>query len=120
MNEIKQLHSILNPKEVVLVADSLTGQIAVDVASEFKKTVDVTGIILTRADGDGRGGAAVSMKYSTNIPIKFLGTGEKIDNFEIFYPDRIANRLLGMGDIVSLVEKASEDLDQENLKKTEE
>ena len=89
-------------------------------AKEFKNTVNLTGIVLTRSDGDGRGGAALSMKYVADVPIKFLGIGEKIDNFEIFYPDRIANRILGMGDIVSLVEKAAEDIDQENLKKTEE
>jgi len=120
MNELKQLQSTINSKEIMLVADSLTGQIAVNVASEFKKVLDVTGIILTRVDGDGRGGAAVSMKYSTQVPIKFLGIGEKVENFEIFYPDRIANRILGMGDIVSLVEKASEDLDKENIKQAEE
>jgi len=120
MNELKQLQSTINSKEIMLVADSLTGQIAVNVASEFKKVLDVTGIILTRVDGDGRGGAAVSMKYSTQVPIKFLGVGEKVENFEIFYPNRIANRILGMGDIVSLVEKASEDLDKENIKQTEE
>ncbi len=120
MSEIKELKSILNPSEIVLVADSLTGQVAVDIASEFKKTVDLTGIVLTRADGDGRGGAAVSMKFTTGVPIKFLGVGEKIENIEIFHPDRIANRILGMGDIVSLVEKASEDLDQDKIKETEE
>ena len=120
MNEIKQIESIINPSETILVADSLTGQVAANVAKEFKNTVNLTGIVLTRSDGDGRGGAALSMKYVANIPIKFLGVGEKVENFEIFYPDRIANRLLGMGDIVSLVEKASEDLDQEKLKKTEE
>ena len=120
MNEIKQIENLINPAEVVLVADSLTGQVAANVAKEFKNTVNLTGIVLTRSDGDGRGGAALSMKYVANVPIKFLGVGEKIENFEVFYPDRIANRLLGMGDIVSLVEKASEDLDQENLKKTEE
>ena len=120
MNEIKQIENIINPSETILVADSLTGQVAANVAKEFKNTVNLTGIVLTRSDGDGRGGAALSMKYVADVPIKFLGVGEKIENFEIFYPDRIANRLLGMGDIVSLVEKASEDLDQENLKKTEE
>ena len=120
MNEIKEIKSLTNPAETILVADSLTGQVAVSVAQEFKKTVDLTGIILTRVDGDGRGGAALSMKYATNTPIKFIGTGEKIDQLDIFYPDRIANRILGMGDVVSLVEKASEDLDQENIKKTEE
>ncbi len=120
MNEIKQIETIINPAETILVADSLTGQVAANVAKEFKNTVNLSGIILTRADGDGRGGAALSMKYVTEVPIKFLGVGEKIENFEVFHPDRIANRILGMGDIVSLVEKASEDLDQENLKKTEE
>ena len=120
MNEIKQIEEIINPSETILVADSLTGQVAANVAKEFKNKVSLTGIILTRADGDGRGGAALSMKYVADVPIKFLGIGEKIDNFEVFHPDRIANRILGMGDIVSLVEKAAEDLDQENLKKTEE
>ncbi len=120
MNEIKQIQSLINPKEILLVADSLTGQIAANVAAEFKKTVNLSGIILTRADGDGRGGAAVSMKYISEVPIKFLGVGEKIENFEVFHPDRIANRILGMGDIISLVEKASQDMDEENIKKTEE
>ena len=120
MNEIKQIETIINPAETILVADSLTGQVAANVAKEFKNTVNLSGIILTRADGDGRGGAALSMKCVAEVPIKFLGVGEKIENFEVFHPDRIANRILGMGDIVSLVEKASEDLDQENLKKTEE
>jgi len=120
MNEIKQIESIINPSETILVADSLTGQVAANVAKEFKNTVNLTGIILTRSDGDGRGGAALSMKYIADVPIKFLGVGEKVENFEVFYPDRIANRLLGMGDIVSLVEKAAEDLDEEKLKKTEE
>ena len=120
MNEIKQIETIINPSETILVADSLTGQVAANVAKEFKNTVNLTGIVLTRSDGDGSGGAALSMKHVANVPIKFLGVGEKIENFEIFYPDRIANRILGMGDIVSLVEKAAEDLDQENIKKTEE
>ncbi len=120
MSEIKQIESIINPSETILVADSLTGQVAANVAKEFKSTVNLTGIILTRSDGDGRGGAALSMKYVADVPIKFLGVGEKIENFEVFHPDRIANRILGMGDIVSLVEKAAEDLDEEKIKKTEE
>ena len=120
MSEIKQIEGIINPSETILVADSLTGQVAANVAKEFKSTVNLTGIILTRSDGDGRGGAALSMKYVADVPIKFLGVGEKIENFEVFHPDRIANRILGMGDIVSLVEKAAEDLDEEKLKKTEE
>jgi len=120
MNEIKEIKSLSKPIETILVADSLTGQAAVNIATEFKNAVDLTGIILTRIDGDGRGGAALSMKFSTNTPIKFMGTGEKINEFEVFHPDRIANRILGMGDVVSLVEKASQDIDQENIKKTEE
>ena len=120
MSEIKEIENIIKPSEVILVADSLTGQVAAEVAKEFKNTVNVSGIILTRADGDGRGGAAVSMKFVSQVPIKFLGIGEKIENFEVFHPDRIANRILGMGDIVSLVEKAAEDLGEENIKKTEE
>jgi len=120
MNEIKEIKSMAKPIETILVADSLTGQIAVNVAQEFKKAVDLTGIILTRVDGDGRGGAALSMKFSTNTPIKFMGTGEKIEELDIFHPDRIANRILGMGDVVSLVEKATKDLDEEKIKKTEE
>ena len=120
MNEIKEIKSLANPVETILVADSLTGQVAVNVAQEFKKTVDLTGIILSRVDGDGRGGAALSMKYVTNTPIKFIGTGEKIEKLDVFYPERIANRILGMGDVVSLVEKATQDLDEEKIKKTEE
>ena len=120
MSEIKQIESIIKPTEVFLVADSLTGQVAAEVAKEFKNTVNVTGIVLTRADGDARGGAALSMKYVSQVPIKFLGIGEKIENLEVFHPDRIANRILGMGDIVSLVEKAAEDLGEENIKKAEE
>ena len=120
MSEIKQIEQTINPSETLLVADSLTGQVAANVAKEFKSTVNLTGIVLTRSDGDGRGGAALSMKYVSQVPIKFLGVGEKIENLEEFYPDRIANRILGMGDIVSLVEKATQDIDEENLKKTEE
>ena len=120
MSEIKQIEEVIKPTETLLVADSLTGQVAANVAKEFGNTVKLTGIILTRADGDGRGGAALSMKHVANVPIKFLGIGEKIENFEIFHPDRIANRILGMGDIVSLVEKASQDIDEEKLKEAEE
>ena len=107
MSEIKQIESVINPTETFLVADSLTGQVAASVAKEFKNTVNLSGIILTRADGDARGGAAVSMKYVSQVPIKFLGIGEKIDNFEVFHPNRIANRILGIEDIVSLDEKAA-------------
>ena len=120
MSEIKQIKELAQPSETILVADSLTGQIAASVAKEFDSAVDISSIILTRIDGDGRGGAALSMKQITGKPIKYIGVGEKIDDFELFYPDRIANRILGMGDVVSLVEKASQNLDEEKIKKTEE
>ena len=120
MSEIKNIKDAVKPVETMLVADSLTGQIAVNLASEFDKAVSLTSIILTRVDGDGRGGAALSMKQTTGKPIKFLGVGEKIADLESFHPDRLANRILGMGDIISLVEKASQDLDEEKIKLTEE
>jgi signal recognition particle subunit SRP54 len=120
MTEIKNIKAEALPVETILVADSLTGQIAVKLASEFDKAVDLTSIILTRVDGDGRGGAALSMKQTTGKPIKFIGVGENINDFEAFHPDRLANRILGMGDIVSLVEKASQDLDEEKIKTAEE
>jgi len=108
MIELKQLESEIQPHEIILVADSLTGQDAVNIAQEFQQTVNLSSIILTRIDGDGKGGAALSMKAVTGCPIKFLATGEKINELETFYPDRIANRILGMGDVVSLVEKVAE------------
>tara|TARA_B110000438_G_scaffold288036_1_gene320986 strand:- start:377 stop:1729 length:1353 start_codon:yes stop_codon:yes gene_type:complete len=120
MSEIKQIKEIIKPAETILVADSLTGQIAINVAKEFDTTVNLSSIILTRVDGDGRGGAALSMKHVTGKPIKYIGVGEKIDDLEPFHPDRVANRILGMGDVVSLVEKASQDLDEEKIKKAEE
>ncbi len=120
MSEIKQIKDITKPAETILVADSLTGQIAVNVAKEFDITVNLSGIILTRVDGDARGGAALSMKHVTGKPIKFIGVGEKITDLEIFHPDRLANRILGMGDVVTLVEKVQQDLSDEKIKKTEE
>ena len=120
MSEIKQVKEIIKPTETILVADSLTGQVAVKIAKEFDVAVNLSSIILTRVDGDGRGGAALSMKHITGKPIKYIGVGEKIKDLELFHPDRIANRILGMGDVVSLVEKATQDLDQEKIKKTEE
>jgi signal recognition particle subunit SRP54 len=120
MSEVKQIKELTQPVETILVADSLTGQIAVNVAKEFDSAVNISSIILTRVDGDGRGGAALSMKQITGKPIKYIGIGEKIEDFESFHPDRIANRILGMGDIVSLVEKASQNLDEEKIKKAEE
>jgi len=120
MSEIKQIKDITNPSETILVADSLTGQIAVNVAKEFDTAVNLSGIILTRVDGDARGGAALSMKHITGKPIKFIGVGEKITDLETFHPNRLANRILGMGDVVTLVEKAQQDLSDEKIKETEE
>ena len=119
MMELKQLENEVKPHEIILVADSLTGQDAVNIAKEFKDTVNLSSIILTRIDGDGKGGAALSMKAVTGCPIKFLANGEKIDQLEAFHPDRVANRILGMGDVVSLVEKVAEDLEQEKIQKIE-
>ena len=119
MMELKQLENEVQPHEIILVADSLTGQDAVNIAKEFKDTVNLSSIILTRIDGDGKGGAALSMKAVTGCPIKFLANGEKINQLEAFHPDRIANRILGMGDVVSLVEKVAEDLEQEKIQKIE-
>ena len=115
MEELKKIHLWLDPQETLLVADSLTGQDAANIAKSFKETIPITGSILTRIDGDGRGGAALSIKSITGAPIKFIGVGEKIDQFEIFYPDRIANRILGMGDIVTLVEKTAENIDKAEM-----
>ena len=120
MSEIKQIKKITKSAETILVADSLTGQIAVNVAKEFNTTVNLSGIILTRIDGDARGGAALSMKHVTGKPIKYIGVGEKITDLEIFYPDRLANRILGMGDVVTLVEKAQQDMSEEKIRETEE
>ena len=120
MSEIKQIKDVTNPLETILVADALTGQVAVNIANEFDRALKLSSIILTRVDGDGRGGAALSMKHVTGKPIKLLGTGEKIDDLELFHPERIANRILGKGDIVTLVEKASKDLKESEVKKTEE
>lgn len=111
MAEVAQVRDIAAPHETLLVADSLTGQDAVNVAEQFNARIGVTGIVLTRADGDGRGGAALSMRAVTGVPIKLLGTGEKMDALEDFRADRVAGRILGMGDIVSLVEKAAETID---------
>ncbi len=119
MSEIKQIKDITKPAETILVADSLTGQIAVNVAKEFDTAVSLSGIILTRVDGDARGGAALSMKHVTGKPIKYIGVGEKITDLEFFHPDRLANRILGMGDVVTLVEKAQQDLSEEKIKETE-
>jgi len=118
--EIKALRAFLQPQEVLLVADAATGQQAVSVATHFHQALDITGLVLTKLDGDARGGAALSMREVTQRPIKFAGMGEKLDQFEPFYPDRLAGRILGMGDIVGLVEKAAEAIDEEEAKRMEE
>ncbi len=117
MVEMADIKRVANPHEILLVADSLTGQDAVNLARSFNERVGISGIVLTRIDGDGRGGAALSMRHVTGKPIKFLGTGEKSDAIEEFAPDRLANRILGMGDIVGLVERAAETLDAERAQK---
>jgi signal recognition particle subunit SRP54 len=113
MSEMSQIRTAVDPHETLLVADAMTGQDAVNVADRFHETAGLTGIVLTRVDGDGRGGAALSMRAVTGCPIKLIGIGEKLDELEEFHPERIANRILGMGDVVSLVEKAAETIDQE-------
>ncbi len=117
IEEIKKLRKQVQPDEVLLVADSALGQEAVNVARHFHEAVQLTGIIMTKLDGDARGGAALSMKAITEVPIKFAGTGEKPGDFETFHPDRMASRILGMGDVVSLVEKAQETIDQAEAEK---
>ncbi|MGP8122983.1 MAG: signal recognition particle protein, partial [Xanthobacteraceae bacterium] len=120
MIEAAQVKAAANPHEVLLVADSLTGQDAVNLARAFDERVGLTGIVLTRVDGDGRGGAALSMRAVTGKPIKLIGTGEKTDALEDFHPSRIAGRILGMGDVVSLVEKAAANIDAEKAARTAE
>ncbi|MCC2690214.1 MAG: ffh [Rhizobiaceae bacterium] len=108
MQELVNIKQAVNPTEILLVADAMTGQEAVGVAEEFHRQLDVTGLVLTKMDGDARGGAALSIRSVTGIPIKFIGTGEKLDTLEPFYPDRLAGRILGMGDVLSLIERAQE------------
>src|SRR5258705_1132447 len=117
MTEVAEVKKLTNPHETLLVADSLTGQDAVNIAKSFNERVQISGIILTRADGDERGGAALSMREVTGAPIKFLGTGEKLDALEAFHPARVASRILDMGDVVSLVERAVETVDREKAEK---
>jgi signal recognition particle subunit SRP54 len=119
IQELKRLKEFLNPQEILLVVDAATGQQAVSVASRFNEALSITGIILTKLDGDARGGAALSMREVTRQPIKFTGTGEKLDQFEVFVPERLAGRILGMGDVVSLVEKAAEAIDEEEAARLE-
>lgn len=119
MDELRQIRDAVQPHEILLVVDAMTGQDAVNVAERFHRELSLTGIVLTKLDGDTRGGAALSVKEVTNCPIKFVGMGEKMDALEPFHPDRMAQRILGMGDILSLIEKAEQAVDQEKMKELE-
>jgi len=113
MDEIRAIKSAVSPVETILVADAMTGQEAVRVASDFNEAVELTGLIMTKIDGDARGGAAISMREVTGVPLKFLATGEKLSDLELFHPDRMADRILGMGDVLTLIEKAQTEMDQD-------
>lgn len=119
MTEVANIKEALNPKEILFVVDSMTGQDAVNTAAAFNQRLDYSGVVLTKLDGDTRGGAAISIKYTVNKPIKFVSSGEKMDTLDVFYPERMAQRILGMGDIVSLVEKAQEQFDEAEAAKLE-
>ncbi len=119
MTEVANIKNAVNPKEILFVVDSMTGQDAVNTAEAFNKRLDFTGVVLTKLDGDTRGGAAISIKSTVNKPIKFISSGEKMDTLDVFYPERMAQRILGMGDIVSLVEKAQEQFDEVQAAKLE-
>jgi signal recognition particle subunit SRP54 len=116
MGELKDIKKAVNPNEIMLVVDSMTGQDAVNVAESFNNQIDITGVILTKLDGDTRGGAALSIRAMTGKPIKFVGIGEKMNDFQVFYPDRMASRILGMGDVLSLIEKAQQAIDKDEAK----
>ena len=119
MNEVAAIKSAIHPQEILFVVDAMTGQDAVNTAKVFNERLDFTGVVLTKLDGDTRGGAALSIKYTVDKPIKFMSSGEKMDTLDIFYPDRMAQRILGMGDISSLVEKAQAQFDEAEAKKIE-
>lgn len=119
MDELVNIKNAVNPTEILLIVDAMTGQDAVNVAKSFNDLLDITGVVMTKMDGDTRGGAALSVKYITGKPIKFIGTGEKLDAIEVFHPDRMASRILGMGDILSLIEKAEAAYDEKNAKEME-
>lgn len=119
MMELTNISQAVKPSEILLVVDSMTGQDAVNVAEEFNRRLDLTGLILTKLDGDSRGGAALSVKAVTDCPIKFVGMGEKLDDLEVFHPDRMASRILGMGDVLTFIEKATQDLDLQKAKELE-
>ena len=117
MEEISKIHSNVKPHETLFVVDSMTGQDAVNTAKAFNDILNFDGVVLTKLDGDTRGGAALSIRTVVNKPIKFIGTGEKMDALDIFYPERMADRILGMGDVVSLVERAQQQFDEEQARK---
>ena len=119
MTEVANIRDAVNPQEILFVVDSMTGQDAVNTAKAFNDRLDFTGVVLTKLDGDTRGGAALSIKYTVNKPIKFISSGEKLDTLDIFYPERMAQRILGMGDITTLVEKAQEQFNEEEARKLE-
>lgn len=119
MNEVTNIKEAVNPQEILFVVDSMTGQDAVNTAKAFNDRLDFTGVVLTKLDGDTRGGAALSIKYTVNKPIKFISRGEKMDTLDVFHPERMAQRILGMGDITSLVEKAQEQFNEEQARKLE-
>ena len=119
MQELHRMKEAVKPTEILLTVDAMTGQDAVNVAKSFNELLDVTGVVLTKMDGDTRGGAALSVRYITGKPIKFIGTGEKLDQLELFYPDRMASRILGMGDVLSLIEKAEEAFDAKKAEELE-
>lgn len=119
MTEVANIKAAIQPQEILFVVDSMTGQDAVNTAAAFNERLDFSGVVLTKLDGDTRGGAALSIKYTVNKPIKFTSSGEKMDTLDVFYPERMAQRILGMGDIVSLVEKAQEQFDEEQARKLE-
>jgi signal recognition particle subunit SRP54 len=119
MDELKQIKELANPHEIFLVVDAMTGQDAVNVASSFNEQLGITGVVLTKLDGDTRGGAALSIRSVTDTPIKFVGLGEKMDAIEAFYPERMASRILGMGDVLTLIEKAQANVDEEKAKELE-
>jgi signal recognition particle subunit SRP54 len=119
LSEAKELHDAFAPNEVLLAVDAMTGQEAVNIAQEFHEALDVSGFIITKMDGDARGGAALSIRAVTGLPVKFIGTGEKVDALEAFHPDRFASRILGMGDVLSLIERAQETVDKEQAKTLE-
>jgi len=119
MNELKNVKQGIRPHEILLVVDSMTGQDAVNVANSFNENLGIDGVVLTKLDGDTRGGAALSVKKVTGRPIKFAATGEKLSDIEVFHPERMASRILGMGDVLSIIEKAEEAIDLEEAEKLE-